>query len=61
MKNFNITAQIYHKSDKDKQTILMNEIVESTNQQSAEDFFKLNLIERNDVLVQILSVELLNN
>lgn len=57
MKTFNITAQIYPKSDKHKQTILINEIIESSNKQSAIDLFKLNLIEQNDILVKILSVE----
>lgn len=54
---FNITAQIYNKNDRTKQTILMNNIIESTNQQSAIDMFKLKLISENDILVQILSVE----
>lgn len=57
MKTFNITAQIYHGADRYRQTILMNDIVCSTNQESAVDFFKLNLIERNDILVKILSIE----
>lgn len=57
MKTFNITAQIYEKTDKNKQTILMNEIIESSNSKSAEDFFKLSLIQRNDILVKILSIE----
>lgn len=57
MKTFNITAQIYNNCDKYKQTLLMNEIIESNNKESAKDLFKLNLIERNEILVKILSVE----
>jgi len=57
MKTYNITAQIYLKKDKYKQTILMNELVESTNKTSAEDIFKLNLIINDAVLVKILSTE----
>lgn len=57
MKTFNITAQIYLKTDKYKQTILMNELIESTNRITAEDIFKLNLIINDAVLVKILSIE----
>lgn len=57
MKQFNITAQIYNRNDQYKQTIFMNELIESSNEISAKDLFKLNLIERDDVLVKILSVE----
>ena len=57
MKIFNITAQVYNRHDKYKQTIFMNELVESTNETSAKDLFKLSLIERDDILVKILSVE----
>lgn len=57
MKTFNITAQIYSRSDSHKQTILMNELVESSNKDSATDIFKLSIIEKDDVLVKILSIE----
>lgn len=60
MSQFNITAQIYFGSDKHKQTIIMNEIIESYNKLSAEDYFKSNLIEQNIVLVKILSTELIS-
>jgi flagellar motor switch protein FliM len=57
MKLFNITAQIYELDDSSKQTILMNELIESLYKESALDLFKLNLIEKNSVLVKILSAE----
>lgn len=57
MSIFNITAQIYSNSDKHKQTILMNELVESSNQYSAENSFKLSLMEKDIVLLKILSTE----
>lgn len=57
MKTFNITAQIYNGHDITRQTILMNEVVKSANAKSAEDYFKLSLIENNDILLQILSIE----
>lgn len=57
MKLFNITAQVYHHHDENKQTILMNDLIESSHQESAIDLFKLNLIEREDILIKILSIE----
>lgn len=57
MKTFNITAQIYELQDLSKQTILMNELIDSFYKESAIDLFKLNLIEKNSVLVKILSAE----
>lgn len=57
MKQFNVTAQIYNRNDLYKQTIFMNEIITSTNNKSAEDYFKLGLLERGEVLVKILSIE----
>lgn len=57
MKLFNITAQIYESKDPSKQSILMNELVQSSHKESAIDLFKLNLIEQSAVLVKILSVE----
>jgi hypothetical protein len=57
MKQFNITAQIYESNDPFKQTILMNELIQSLYMESAIDLFKLNLIEQNAVLVKVLSVE----
>ena len=57
MKQFNITAQIYESHDPFKQTILMNELIQSLYIESAIDLFKLNLIEQNVVLVKVLSVE----
>jgi hypothetical protein len=60
MKKFNITAQIYESNDPSKQTILMNELVQSHYKESAIDFFKLNLIEQNSILIKILSVEEIN-
>lgn len=57
---YNITAQIYPKNDKYRQTILMNSLIESTNTQSARDLFKLNMIEDNMVLIKILSIEKLD-
>lgn len=56
-KSFNITAQVYPKEDKYKQTLLINSVIESTNESSAKDLFKLNMILDNMVLVKILSVE----
>lgn len=54
---YNITAQVYNLNDKHKQTLLVNELIDSNNPHSAEDYFRLNLIETNTVLVKILSVE----
>ena len=60
MKLFNITAQIYESKDPSKQSILMNELIQSSHKESAIDLFKLNLIEQSSVLVKILSVEEIN-
>lgn len=60
MKLFNITAQIYECKDSSKQSILMNELIQSSHKESAIDLFKLNLIEQSSVLIKILSVEEIN-
>lgn len=57
MKLFNITAQIYDKNDSSKQTVLMNDIIQATNQEAAKHLFITNLISRKEVLINILSLE----
>lgn len=58
MKIFNITAQAYDLiSSNPKQSILINEMIKSTNPDSAQDLFKLNMLEDDIVVTKILSVE----
>lgn len=56
METFNVTAQIYEKQDKYKQTILMNDIIYATSKEQAVDIFKLNYEPVNTIL-KIYSVE----
>ena len=58
MKTFNITAQAYDLcASNPKQSILINEVVQSSNPDSAQDLFKLNLLVEDVVVTKILSVE----
>jgi hypothetical protein len=58
MKKFNITAQAYDLcSSNPKQSILVNNVIESSNEQLAKDLFSRNML-IDDILVKnILSVE----
>lgn len=56
MKKFNITAQIYKKSDQYRQTILVNELIHADDANLAELVFKLGL-EAEYALLKIYSVE----
>lgn len=56
MKQFNITAQIYKKSDQYRQTILVNELVHADDANLAELVFKVFLEAEYEVL-KIYSVE----
>ena len=56
MKLYNITAQIYKKSDKYRQTIFTNEVVHADDENDAILFYKLNLDPEYSVL-KIYSVE----
>lgn len=56
MKKFNITAQVYNKFDKDKQTILMNEIVSAKSIAEAYDTFH-EIYEIDHEIVKIYSIE----
>ena len=56
MKIFNITAQIYKKSDQYRQTILVNELVHADDANLAELVFKLGL-EADYAVLKIYSVE----
>lgn len=58
MKHFNVTAQAYDLcSSNPKQSILINEVVESTNTESAKDKFKLNMLIEDIIVDKILSAE----
>lgn len=58
MKQFNITAQAYDMcSSNPKQSILINEVIESTNSESAKDLFTLNMLVEDIVVAKILSAE----
>jgi hypothetical protein len=58
MKQFNITAQVYDlNSDSPKQSLLINEVVESINFRSAEDIFRLDMISKNIDIQKILSIK----
>lgn len=56
MKQFNVTAQIYKKTDQYRQTILVNELVHADDANLAELVFKIGL-EPQYALVKIYSVE----
>lgn len=56
MKQFNVTAQIYKKTDQYRQTILVNELVHADDPNLAELVFKIGL-EPQYALVKIYSVE----
>jgi hypothetical protein len=61
MKLFNITAQVYDlNSDSPKQSLLINEVVESTNFTSAEDIFRLAMISKKIDIQKILSIKEIN-
>ena len=56
MNKYNITAQVYSKFDKDKQTVLMNDIVSaSSNQEAMETFKQIYSIDHE--IVKIYSAE----
>lgn len=58
MKTFNITAKAYDLcSSNPKQSILINEVIKSTNAESAKDSFKLNMLVEDILVEQILSAE----
>ena len=58
MKHFNITAKAYDLLSLDpKQSILINEVIESHNAESAKDKFKLNMLIDDIVVEKILSAE----
>lgn len=55
---YNITAQAYDLCGSNpKQSILINDIIESNNPESAKDLFKLNMLVDDIVTERILSVE----
>lgn len=56
MKKFNITAQVYNKFDKYKQTILFNDIVHSHSPEEAVNLFTNSFIPDHKIL-KIYSVE----
>lgn len=56
MQQFNVTAQIYEKNDKYKQTILMNDIIDASSKEQAISIFKANYEPINTIL-KIYSVE----
>ena len=58
MKKFNITAKAYDIcSSNPKQSLLINEVIESTNKESAKDKFKLNMLVDDIVIENIYSIE----
>jgi hypothetical protein len=56
MKQFNVTAQIYNKLDKTKQTILMNEIIDASSKEKAIATFH-DLVDDEYHIVKIYSIE----
>ena len=56
MKTFNITAQVYKRNDLDKQTLLINDTVDSSSKESAIVHF-YDAIDDEYNLVKIYSVE----
>lgn len=56
MKQFNITAQIYKKSDQYRQTILVNELIHADDTNLAELIFKTNL-ESEYAVLKIYSIQ----
>lgn len=56
MKSYNITAQVYRNNDPDKQTILMNEIVESPSSNVAITRF-YDIVDNIYSVVKIYSIE----
>lgn len=56
MKEFNITAQIYDKNDKDKQTILINKAFFALSKEKAITMF-YDSLDENDEIMKIYSVE----
>ena len=56
MQQYNVTAQIYEKTDTYKQTILMNELISSTSKENAVLAFYKNLGSDYNI-VRIYSVE----
>lgn len=57
-KTYNITAQAYDLcSSNPQQSILINEVVCSTNPESAKDLFSINMLVEDIVVSKILSVE----
>lgn len=55
---YNITAQAYDLCGSNpKQSILINDIIESNNPESAKDLFKLNMLVDDIVTERILSIE----
>jgi len=58
MKHYNITAKAYDMaSSNPKQSILINEVIRSTNTESAKDIFKLQMLVEDIIVDNILSVE----
>lgn len=57
MKTFNITAQVYESNDPTKQTILLNEEVNSNSESEARSKFENYHIVPHYKLVKIYSVE----
>lgn len=60
MITFNITAQIYKKTDKTKQTILMNETIDSMSKENAITHFYTSL-DPDYEIVKIYSIENISN
>lgn len=60
MKTYNVTAQVYHKKDIYKQTILMNEIVSASSQENAKNIFQ-QVFETDYVIINIYSAEPFDN
>lgn len=56
MKTFNVTAQIYKKSDRYKQTIFTNEVISADDKYHADILYKMNLNPEYCIL-KIYSIE----
>lgn len=58
MKTFNITAKVYDLcSCNPKQSLLINEVIESSNSELAKDTFKINMLVDDIIVDTIFSVE----
>jgi len=56
MNNYNITAQVYNKFDRHKQTILLNEVVSASCLEDADNSFR-EIYDIDHEIIKIYSIE----